>query len=185
MKANDEVVQRVYVNQEGMAIIKCPACSFKKITRVDSLIIRENDLRDNCIVRCACQKKFAVKLEFRGAYRKNSNFRGEYLRLPKGKPRGEMTVANISRNGIGFRIEDTTQLNKGDELLILFTLDEASNSLIEVRGKIRVTKQNYVGCEFLGSSLLGRALEAYLMDKPKETGPLADPGSQTTFKHHY
>lgn len=115
--AKDERAQKVYVNQEGLAVIKCPVCAFEKSTRVDSSVIREKDMRDNCMVRCTCQIKFAVKLEFRKDFRKDSEFSGEYMKLPTGKPRGRLTVVNISRNGIGLRINGPTQFEIGDELL--------------------------------------------------------------------
>jgi hypothetical protein len=168
LKATDEKAQKVYVNQEGVAVIKCPACSLEKSTRVDSSVIREKDLRNNCTVRCTCQMKFAVNLEFRRDFRKDSNLNGEYMRLPRGTPRGKLTVVNISRNGIGLRIDGSSQFEIGDELLILFTLDGNNDSLIEKRAVIRVAKQNYIGCEFLGSFPLGKALGAYLMEEPKK-----------------
>ncbi len=169
MQAKDEKTQKVYVNQEGLAVIKCPVCAFEKSTHVDSLAIREKALRDNCVVRCTCQKKFAIKLEFRRNFRKDSKLSGEYISLPTGNPRGIMTVVNISQNGIALQIDGSSQFQIGDELLILFTLDGTDDSLIEKRAVIRVAGQNYIGCEFLGSFLLGKALGAYLTDEPKET----------------
>lgn len=174
VKGKDQKAQKVYVNQEGLAVIKCPVCSFEKSTRVDPLVIREKALRNNCVVRCTCQKKFAVKLEFRRDFRKDSNLSGEYMSLPTGKPRGRMTIVNISRNGIGLRIEGSTPFKIDDELLILFTLDGTNDSLVEKRAVIRVAKQNYIGCEFLGSFPIGKALGAYLMEEPKEKEQLSD-----------
>lgn len=161
-------IQKVFVNPEGLAVINCPVCALAKSTRVDSSVIREKGLRDNCLVRCTCQNKFAVKLEFRRDFRKASNLSGEYLSLPTGNPRGRTTVVNISRNGIGLRIDGAGRFKIGAELLILFTLDGTTDSLIEKRAVIRVAKQNYIGCEFLGSFPLGKALGAYLLDEPRE-----------------
>lgn len=174
MRAKDEIAQKVYVNQEGLAVIKCPVCSFEKSAHVDSLAIRANDLRNNCTIRCKCQEKFAVKLEFRRDFRKDSNIVGEYMSLPTGNPRGRMKVVNISRNGIGLQIEGSNQFTIGDELLILFTLDGTDDSLIEKRAVIRFIKHNYIGSEFLGSFPLGKTLGAYLLDTPTEKEQVAD-----------
>lgn len=174
MEAKDEKAKKVYVNQDGLAVIKCPVCSCEKSTRVDSSVIRSQDIRDNCIVRCTCQERFAIKLEFRKDFRKDSNLSGEYMGLPTGNPRGGMTVVNISRHGIGLRIDDSTQFKIGDELLILFNLDGSNDSLIEKRAVIRVTKQNYIGGEFLGTFPLGKTLGAYLMDDHKGKEQLTD-----------
>lgn len=96
------------------------------------------------------------------------------MSLPTGSPRGVMTVVNISRNGIGLQIEDSTQFKIGDELLILFTLDGTNDSLIEKRAVVRFAKQNYIGSEFFGSFPLGKALGAYLVAEPKEKEQLTD-----------
>lgn len=87
--------------------------------------------------------------------------------MPTGNPRGGMTVVNISKNGIGLQIDGSTQFKIGDELLILFTLDETDDYLIEKRVVIRFAKQNYIGSEFLSSFPIGKALEAYLIDEPR------------------
>jgi hypothetical protein len=178
LKEKDETAQKVYVNPEGLTVIKCPVCSCEKPTRVDSSVIREKNLRNNCLVRCTCQKKFAVKLEFRRDSRKNSNLSGEYVCLPTGKPRGRMTVVNISPHGIGLQIDDSNRFSIGDKLLIMFSLDETEDSLIDRRAEIRVVKENYIGCEFIGSFTLGKALGAYLADNPKEERQFEDDDEQ-------
>ena len=85
-----------------------------------------------------------------------------------------MTVVNISRNGIGFQIDGSTQFKIGDELLILFTLDGTNDSLIEKRAVIRFAKKNYIGSEFLGSFPPGKALGAYLVEEPTEKEQLTN-----------
>lgn len=174
MKAKDDRDQKVYVSPEGLAVIRCPVCSFEKSTRIDSSVIREKDIRNNCTVRCTCQNTFAINLEFRRDFRKDSNFNGEFMHLPTGNPRGNLTVVNISQNGIGLRIEGSTQFELGAEILILFTLDGSNDSLIEKRAVIRVAKQDYIGCEFLGSFPLGKTLGAYLREEPKKQEHLSD-----------
>ena len=104
------------------------------------------------MVRCTCQTRFAVKLEFRRDFRKNSEFSGEFISLPKGKPRGEMTVVNISKNGIGLQTVGSAEFKIGDPILLLFTLDGNNDALIEKRATVRFVEENYIGCEFLGSS---------------------------------
>ncbi len=159
---------KIFVDQEGMAVIECPACSIKKITRVNSAAIREKSQRDHCLVRCTCQTKFAVKLEFRRDYRKDSNFTGEFVALPKGKPRGEATIANISQHGFGLEIAGSAQFGVGDQILVLFNLDGNEDALIEKRATIRYVKDNYIGCEFLGSFPLGKSLGSFLAGESAE-----------------
>ena len=168
MKVDDEVQNKVFVDQEGMAVIKCPECSKQKSTRVDPSAIRDKEIRDNCLVRCTCQTRFAVKLEFRKDSRKNSKLNGEYLGFPKGKPRGKLTVVNVSQNGLGVQFAGTDQFHIGDEILILFTLDDNIDSLIEKKAIVRCVKQDYIGCEFLGSTPPGKAFGDFLASEPDD-----------------
>ena len=168
MKVDDEEKQKVFVDQEGMAVITCPVCSNQKSARVDPLAIRGKEHRERCLVRCACQTRFAVKLEFRKDFRKNSKLSGEYLCFPKGKPRGKLMAVNISQNGIGVQTAGTDKFNVGNELLILFTLDDNADSLIEKKAIVRCVKQDYIGCEFIGSSPPGKAFGAFLASESDE-----------------
>ncbi|MBU0675706.1 MAG: PilZ domain-containing protein [Proteobacteria bacterium] len=178
MKAIKEEYQKIFVDQEGGGVIKCPSCS--KSTLVDSSVLREKALLDHCMVRCTCHTRFAVKFEFRKDFRKNSKLTGEYVSLPKGKIRGGMKVVNISPKGIGLKIDDSAQFKIGDELLLLFTLDDTSDSLIEKRAIIRFIKQNYIGCEFLGSFPIGKALGVYLESEADQ-----DDQRSPTEKDHF
>lgn len=162
--------QEIFVDPAGVAIIECPACSLKKKTSIDSTAIRRKSLQSHCLVRCTCQAKFAVKLEFRRDLRKSSNFTGEFLSLPRGEIRGGMQVVNISRNGIGLHIKGASQFNVGDQILALFTLDGNEDALIEKRATVRFVEKDYVGCEFQGSFPLGKALGDYLARDAKEQG---------------
>jgi len=162
MKVDDEEQNKVFVDQEGMAVITCPVCAKQKSARVDPSAIRDKEVRDNCQVRCTCKTRFAVKLEFRRDSRKNSKLNGEYLGFPKGKPRGKLTVVNVSQNGIGVQVAGTDQFQIGDEILVLFTLDENIDSLIEKKAVVRCVKEDYIGCEFLGSSPPGKAFGDFL-----------------------
>ncbi|MCA1765765.1 MAG: PilZ domain-containing protein [Desulfobulbaceae bacterium] len=114
------------------------------------------------MVRCTCETRFAVKLEFRRDFRKQSDLSGEYLCLPKGKPRGKMKIVNISQDGICGQISDSQQFNVGDKLLVWFTLNDSIDSLIEKNVTIKRVQENYIGCEFLGSSPPGKVLGKFL-----------------------
>jgi hypothetical protein len=168
LKIGDVEKQKVFVDQEGAVVITCPACSKQKSARVDPAKLRDKDVRGSCLVRCICQKRFAVKLEFRRDSRKQSDLNGEYLCMPKGKPRGKLKIVNISQNGIGAQISETHKFEVGDELLIWFTLDDNIDSLIEKNVTIRCLKDDYIGVEFLGSSPPGKTFGDFLASGPDD-----------------
>ncbi len=180
VKVEKENNKKVFVDQEGVAALKCPLCSLEKSTRVDSQGIREKNIRDNCIVRCKCQTRFSVTLEFRRDFRKPTNLSGEYICLPKGKTRGILKVVNLSENGFGLEVTGSTQFKMGDKLLVLFNLDDTNATLIEKTALVRFVKENYIGCNFIGSSPLGKALKGYLKDESPSNDQI-EPSEEDQF----
>lgn len=159
MSDNGDIVQKVYVNQEGVAVMKCPACEAVKSANVGALRTGLHVIK----VRCNCQKVFTVSLEFRRSYRKDAKLAGEFQTLPNGKSRGKLTVVNVSKGGVGAQIIGFNHCRIGDELRVSFNLDDRHHSLIEKRVVVRLVKQNYIGCEFLDANTADKALGFYLM----------------------
>jgi hypothetical protein len=159
MTEGDDVVQKVYVNQEGVAVMKCPACEAVKSANVGAMKTGQHVIK----VRCSCQKVFTIRLEFRKAYRKDTRLAGEYQHLPGGKANGKLTVVNVSKGGVGAQIIGMNHCRIGDELRISFNLDDRHHSMIDKRVVVRLVKQNYIGCEFLDSTAHDTALGFYLM----------------------
>lgn len=152
-------IQKVYVNQDGAAVLKCPACEAVKSAKVDSFKSGPHVVK----VRCNCQNVFTVKLEFRKSYRKETKLAGEYRGLGSDRGGGKLMVLNVSKTGIGAQIIGINHSRVGDELRVTFNLDDKHHSLIEKRVVVRMVKQNYIGCEFLDSTAHDKALGFYLM----------------------
>lgn len=159
MAAEIDIVQKVYVNQEGVAVMKCPACEAVKSANVGALKTGQHVVK----VRCNCQQVFTVSLEFRRSYRKETKLAGEYQCLTRLKDSGKLTVVNVSKGGVGAKIVGFNNCRVGDELRISFNLDDRHLSLIEKRVVVRLVNQNYIGCEFLDSTAHDKALGFYLM----------------------
>ena len=151
--------QKVYVNQEGVAVLKCPFCEAVKTTTVEKFKGSRHVLK----VKCTCQKAFMVELEFRKAYRKDIKLAGEFVHLPTRNARGKMLVINISKTGIGFQVLGAVNVREGNDLQVKFNLDDKHHSLIEKRVVVRLVKNNYIGCEFVDSTAHDKALGFYLM----------------------
>jgi len=148
--------KKVYVNKDGKAILVCPDCGTSKT--VDLRRFRRS--RDAVKIRCTCQSYFTVCLEYRGAYRKETDLRGHYTKLPVSW--GDMTVKNISLTGIGFETLGEHHLKKGDEVTVKFTLDDAGGSVLKKKAVVRSVQNRYVGCEFEGSAEYDKTLGFYL-----------------------
>lgn len=160
MAVGGEIIQKIYVSQDGVAVMKCPACALVKSADVSKLRASTQHVIK---VRCTCQSIFTVKLEFRRTYRKETKLAGDYQSLPTRKHTGRLTVVNVSKGGLGAQIIGANPFRVGDEARISFNLDDSHHSLIEKRVLVRLVKQNYIGCEFLDSTAHDKALGFYLM----------------------
>jgi len=159
MVESKDDVHKVYVNQNGIAALKCPACEVTRTIKVQDFKGDKHIVK----VRCNCRNVFTVKLEFRKNYRKETKLTGDYFGVSKEGMRGKLLILNVSRGGIGAQVIGMNSNKVGDELRVSFTLNDRQNSLIEKRVVVRLVKQNYIGCEFLDASSHDKALGFYLM----------------------
>ena len=159
MAQYEEEISKVYVNQDGVAVIKCPVCEKVKTTKVQNFKGSKHILN----AKCTCGHVFLLNLEFRKAWRKVIKLPGDYLLLPEKIHRGRMMVVNISKTGVGLQIIGAHRLKAGEKLQVSFILDDSKGSAIDKKVVIRLVKGSYVGCEFLEATPHDRALGFYLM----------------------
>ncbi len=151
--------QTVYVQKDSTAVIKCPECGTAKSINVERFKGRRKSLK----LRCKCDCSFRIVLEFRRAYRKETNLSGNYVRFAPAKETGRIVVKNISRLGVGFSTVAGHNLRKGDDIKITFTLDDGDRSGIDKNAVVRVVIDKYIGCEFTDQSQHDKTLGFYLM----------------------
>ena len=159
MTHNQGEIQKIHVNPNGVAVIKCPGCEAVKTFKVDKFRGSKHLLN----VKCSCQNLFRVNLEFRKFYRKPTKLPGDFVLLPEKIHRGRLMVVNVSKGGVGLQILGIQRLTPGQELQVSFTLDDKHCSLIDKRVVVRGVKKDYVGCEFMGDTSHDKALGFYLM----------------------
>jgi hypothetical protein len=149
MTGNQTEIEKIYVTPAGVAIIKCPDCERVRTLTVDKFRGTKHILN----VKCSCNRRFQVSLEFRKFYRKIVKLSGKYVLLPEKIHPGRMMIVNISQGGVGLHILDTHhRLILGQELQICFTLDDKHRSVIDRQVVVRLVTENNIGCEFVGSS---------------------------------
>ena len=75
-----------------------------------------------------------------------------------------MLLRNISRSGIGFVVPTGHELNIGDKVEVMFTLDDEDQSRIERSAVVRrIAEGNYLGCEFTDFGHVDKDTGFYLM----------------------
>jgi len=150
----------VHADEFEFLTIPCPSCGVSKILPAAKF----KDKKHQFIVRCRCEHRFKVRLNFRKHFRKIVKLMGEVMILsPRISAWKEITVCNLSMNGIRFKIIDGTAVEKGDRLQVRFTLDNKQRSLIEKKVCVRaVSGEGCLRCEFAGSAAEEKELGFYL-----------------------
>ena len=153
-------VQKVFVNPDNTAVVKCPHCG---IARTVNVVERLRNRPDPWKIRCSCGSAFRVLFEIRKAHRKQTNLEGYYIKLPAGDDRGKMLVKNLSLTGIGFTTLTAHRLSKGDQVELRFNLDNVQRTGINRTAVVKNSDDRYVGCEFTGSTQYDKAFGFYLL----------------------
>ena len=146
-----EDTEKLYVNPDGLAVVKCPHCEATRTVRAREFKGSKRRVR----IKCRCQSSFPVSLEFRRASRKETHALGRYTKLASAEEHGEMVVKNISVFGIGFDAVNGHNLSIGDKVKVRFAVgnmrmkpDEEKDQ-IEREAVVRWVHDKYIGCEFM------------------------------------
>jgi len=164
--------QAVYVDSHNSATVICPHCRIRYKVNAGKVTTRGRSSK----LRCKCKHAFSVFFEYRehprrdldgeGYYRtiKEVHVRGQYRTLPTSEGFTDMLVRNISRSGIGFVVPTGHELNIGDKVEVMFTLDDADQTRIERSAVVRrLAEGNYIGCEFMDVGHFDEATGFYVI----------------------
>jgi uncharacterized Zn finger protein len=150
----------VHVIDNKFVVITCPFCGIMKKVVAD----KYKNIKHRVTVRCKCDSRFNVQFNFRKNYRKSVKIAGEFVTLsPKMSTKRVMTIYDLSITGLRFKMIDNVVVNKGDELLINFELDDAKRSFIRKKVVVQFTNDNLIGCEFTELALYEKELGFYLL----------------------
>jgi len=151
--------QKVYVNPDNTAVVKCPHCETTKVVHVGKFKGPRRRLK----IRCSCNSSLSVTFEFRKAYRKETNLQGFYSKVRSTSAPGKVEVKDLSMTGIRFVTASPHTLRKGDEVMVSFTLDDRNRSKIEKKVVVRWIKDRAIGCRFSESVQYDKVFGFYLM----------------------
>ena len=149
----------VHIRDGNSATLICPGCG---LVRQVSVAKFRND-RHTLSVRCRCGHVYNVLLDFRRHFRKPTSLAGTYVsRDPAGPGGGVIRIVNISRSGVGFTVSGRHRIEPGQELQIEFQLTDRNKSVLKKPVVVRTVQDNTVGCEFLCTGELDKALGFFL-----------------------
>ncbi len=138
---------RVFVNAEDMATFTCPGCKTVKTVNVSKHIKHKSKVKINC--KCKCGYKYPAFLERRRYYRKVTNLKGTYFLINNKDEKGDMTVKDISRSGIGFETFTSPLCKVNEKVCLEFVLDNDNRTLIKKKAVVVELRGKKVGLKFL------------------------------------
>ena len=157
------MTEKAFITSQNTAKLECPKCQRSKI--IDASKYSKLDRKLQIRVKCPCGNKFAVLLERRKQYRKETDISGSFIHYIDGNvaSRGLMTVCDLSFTGMKLRVDYDYQFSVGDLLEVRFLLDNPQRSLMHKQVIVKNTKMPYVGTEFHFSEKEDKMLGFYLL----------------------
>lgn len=157
------MAQRVFISSSNTATFVCPRCG--NVTTADVSKYASLDKRVTVKCSCNCGHHFAVSLEKRRQYRKQTDLPGiYYCRTNNGDmDKGVMRVVDVSTTGLKLRLNVERKFDIGEILRVEFHLDDKRRTLIEKTVIVRNVKNNLVGTAFAHGEGEDPSLGFYLM----------------------
>ena len=151
---------KIYVTNDFHAVISCPSCGSAKRIPVEKFKGVKHSLK----AQCKCGNVFKVTLDFRKKFRKvTPPLSGKFSKVPPGNDWMQMTVKDLSNEGIGIKASYYKHLQQEDKLRIRFNLNDASRTEVDTLVRVRHVSPEHIGCQFIDLSEFSRAIGFYLM----------------------
>ncbi len=148
-------VKKVQVCSDNLAKLSCPTCRAVRTAEVGQF----KDFGNILSVKCVCNSKFAIKLEFRQHKRKPTNLdgyciksevAGDFENSERNKRHAcNCMIKNLSREGAGFVNLGKQQISTGSNVWLQFSLDDNNNTEITREAVVKIIQDDFVGCEFI------------------------------------
>lgn len=137
----------VDVNGEKRVSFQCPFCERLLTLSVSTF---ETAHQQCTIRRCTCSRHFQLVLNLRRCQRREVIIVGEAKNLAERC--GDwtvMTIMNLSRGGLRFKILEPVSMQMGDKIRVRYTLDDPCDVMVDKEVIIRNTTGDEFGCEFV------------------------------------
>ena len=153
--------KNVLVKEGDVALITCPFC--RKATKLSVGQYREKGKRE-LRIKCCCEKLFCVGLEYRKHPRKPVRLLGRSINLSRHRESNDILIKNISLGGICFSPFSKHKIRQDDKMQVSFTLNDASQTIIDASARVRTVSPDYICCKFTGAENFSKSLGFYLFD---------------------
>jgi hypothetical protein len=113
-------------------------------------------------VKCKCSHVAEIICEFRKFPRAKVNLKGKLFNLSTQEALGDVTVDSLSLGGIGFLLHSALTVHKGDVFELVFTLDNAEQSVLREEIAVKRIHGNAIGVEFRDKEKYNHELDFYI-----------------------
>jgi len=157
---------KVFVNSDNTATLMCPNCQKTRIVDVSKYM--RPDAPSKLKAKCKCGHSYAVSLEKRKYFRKETQLEGIYRYtvsnsvVSSAEVQGRLMVVNISKTGMRLKLNSMPRFQVGDLINVEFRLDDSKKSLISRNVYVRNMKGLFIGVEYASQPSLDSALGFYL-----------------------
>ncbi len=138
------MTQKIFITKSGKANITCSECG--KVKSMDVSKFTNIDKAVSLKVTCVCGHHFSVTLERRLHFRKSVNLSGQTMFKNK---KYMLKILDISRQGLKLRTERPIDIQKGEKIIIDFTLDDVGQSQVEKEVVVKKINGTDIGVEFV------------------------------------
>lgn len=149
---------KAFVRANDTVTIVCPVCKTPKNAAVGAFRDKSHYLK----VRCSCDTVFTVHLDFRQHYRKETDLSGTFSSINPPGMGGDIHIKDISVSGVGFTVNGMQFLERGQTLLLTFTLDDKKKTTLTKEVVVRTVQGDFVGCRFVETKAYEKELGFYL-----------------------
>jgi predicted RNA-binding Zn-ribbon protein involved in translation (DUF1610 family) len=135
--------KRAYVTGEKTAEFVCPTCGETGAVPLAERIRTSTPVRMR--YRCRCGAAHVIYVEKRISGRKAVSIPGRFI---AGNGEASMTIRNLSRHGLMFDVDEQTEVEVGQRVVVRFDLTTVDTTHVEKDVTVRWTSDHSVGGEF-------------------------------------
>jgi len=150
------MIYKVFIFNNKATFI-CPECEKVKTIDARPYLHSKARMRVNC--KCPCGHSFKAIMERRNYLRKDITLPGVYCRFMDGQEieKGQIVVLDLSRGGLKFKPHVPPAFQIGDQLHVIFNLNDRKKSLIKKKATIKnINQKMLVVMEFCRREPYGR-----------------------------
>ncbi len=137
-------MEKVLINNFNKATFVCPKCENRRTVNVSKYKYIDKAVKVKC--NCPCGHTYSVLLERRKDFRKELRLSGSFTGINVDK--GFITITDLSRSGLKFKLNVEKNIQSGDKLTLTFNLDDPQRSMVSKEVVVRSVNGLFVGAEF-------------------------------------